>query len=375
MKRSIVALLTALITHAAVAELPQLDEAWDGKFRVGCAIGRKLIKEPHSPIGDLVRSQYNQFTAENAMKWATIQPEPDRFDFTRADGMMDIAEAAGGNVHGHVFIWHEAAPDWIFEDKDGKPLTRDALLARMRDHIYTVGGRYRGRIQSWDVVNEALNNNGTLRDTKWREIIGDDYILHAFRFAAKAAPDAMLVYNDYLMTLPAKRDGAVRIVKQLQDAGLRIDAVGMQGHWQLNGPSLEAIEASIVAFRDVGVKVMITELDIDVLPKAWEHIGADVSALQEYKDELNPYTEGLPEEIQQQQAERYKALFELFAKHNDTIEFVTFWGTHDGKSWLNNFPVKGRTNYPMLFDRELQPKPAFFSVIDAAEEARAHQSN
>jgi len=180
----------------------------------------------------------------------------------------------------------------------------------------------------------------------------------------------MLVYNDYLMTHPAKRDGAVRIVKRLQDAGLRIDAVGMQGHWQLDGPSLEAIEASIEAFRDAGVKVMITELDIDVLPKAWGHIGADISALQEYKDELNPYTDGLPEEIQQQQAERYRDLFELFARHSDTIEFVTFWGTHDGKSWLNNFPVRGRTNYPMLFDRDLQPKPAFFSVIEAAQSTR-----
>jgi len=166
MKKPFVALLIALLAQCAAAESPQLDEAWNGKFRVGCAIGRKLIQDPDSPVGDLARSQFNQFTPENAMKWATIQPEPDRFDFTRADGVMDIAEAAGGNVHGHVFIWHEAAPDWIFEDEDGQTLTREALLARMRDHIYTVGGRYRGRIQSWDVVNEALNHNGTLRDTK-----------------------------------------------------------------------------------------------------------------------------------------------------------------------------------------------------------------
>ena len=225
------------------------------------------------------------------------------------------------------------------------------MLERMRTHIATVVGRYKGKIRGWDVVNEALNDDGTLRDSPWHRGIGDDYIAKAFEFAREADPGAELYYNDYnLATRPAKRAGAIRIIKELQQRGLRIDAVGEQGHWRLESPTTAEIDQTITELRATGVKVMITELDVNLLPPAGRRRLVSLRA-----PEANPYVNGLPDDVQQALARCYADAFRVFLKHRDDITRVTFWGVSDGDSWLN----RGRMNHPLLWDRQRQPKPAF----------------
>jgi endo-1,4-beta-xylanase len=271
-------------------------------------------------------------------------------------------------------VWHSQTPRWVFQDAEGKPLTRDALLARMRDHIRTVVGRYKGRIHGWDVVNEALNEDGTLRRSPWLNIIGEDYIAQAFKFAHEADPNAELYYNDYNLEVPAKRDGAVALVKQLKAQGLTIHGVGSQAHDRLDLPrSVELHDQSIAALAATGVKVHITELDVDVLPRAMRANTADLGAAVRPSSavNMNPYVAGLPDSVQQKLAKRYADLFAVFLKHRDVIDRVTFWGVGDGDSWLNNFPVRGRTNHALLFDRQDLPKPAFDAVMQVARAPRA----
>jgi endo-1,4-beta-xylanase len=258
-------------------------------------------------------------------------------------------------------------PRWVFQDADGKPLGRDALLERMREHIFTVVGRYKGRVHGWDVVNEALNEDGTLRKSQWLNIIGEDYIARAFEYARQADPGAELYYNDYNLDYEAKWQGAVELVKKLKQQGLKVTAIGTQSHHKMDRPTLEQIEESFKAFRNLGVKVAVTELDVDVLPAVTRQPTADVSAWTQAGPDSNPYTAGLPDEVQNALAERYRDLFALFLRYRDIITRVTFWGVTDRFSWLNNFPVPGRTNYPLLFDREGKPKPAFDAVLRTAE--------
>jgi len=228
------------------------------------------------------------------------------------------------------------------------------MLERMRTHIATVVGRYKGKIRGWDVVNEALNDDGPLRDSPWRRGIGDDYIAKAFEFAREADPGAELYYNDYnLATRPAKRAGAIRIIKELQQRGLRIDAVGEQGHWRLESPTTTEIDQTITELRATGVKVMITELDVNLLPPVAPPVPG-----QPREPGANPYANGLPDDVQQALARCYVNAFRVFLKHRDDITRVTFWGVSDGDSWLN----RGRMNYPLLWDRQRQPKPAFDEV-------------
>jgi len=225
----------------------------------------------------------------------------------------------------------------------------------MRTHIATVVGRYRGKILGWDVVNEALNEEGTLRESPWWRGIGDDYIAQAFTAAHEADPNAELYYNDYnLATKPAKRAGAIRLIKELQQRGIRIDAVGEQGHWRIDTPTPADVDQAISELRATGVKVMITELDVNLLPPA----GAATRG-QPPSPESNPYANGLPNERQQALARYYADVFRVLLKHRDDVTRVTFWGVSDGDSWLN----RGRMNYPLLWDRQRQPKPAFDSVV------------
>lgn len=355
--------------HAAddTPRAPSLQEAYADHFLVGAALGRKVLTGKDEKAANLVRQQFNLISPENALKWQPLQPEEGRFTFAQADAFVDLGLKHKKAVHGHVLVWHNQTPDWVFAGDDDEPATRDVLLARMKKHIETVAGRYRGKIASWDVVNEALLDDGSLRDSPWRQIIGDDFIEMAFRYAQAAAPEAKLVYNDYNLNLPRKREGALRIVRQLKQKGLRIDRVGMQGHWGLKRPGIEQIEASLIAFQKAGVKVVISELDIDVLPAAWKYRGADITKRFDLQEGLDPYVDGLPDEMQRQLAERYAGIFRLFLKYRDTIDAVTFWGVSDGHSWKNHFPVKGRTNHPLLFDRSCRPKPAFHAVLDEVD--------
>jgi endo-1,4-beta-xylanase len=277
-------------------------------------------------------------------------------------------------IVGHTLVWHNQTPAWFFEDGHGKPNTPPAQIERMREHIRAVAGRYAGRVQAWDVVNEVIDNDGSYRPTTWVNAVGDGDTLvrHAFKFAAEYAPGAELYYNDFNAWRPAKRDGIVRMVKMLQKHGVRIDGIGIQGHWGLNFPKREYIEAAIDAYAALGVKVMITELDVDVLPLTREGqiIGTVMSheqfQLEEFEEFLDPYKDGLPRAVQRRLAERYAELFRIFYRKRDKIDRVTLWGVHDGMSWKNGYPVPERTNYPLLFGRDRQPKPAFKAVLDAA---------
>jgi endo-1,4-beta-xylanase len=258
----------------------------------------------------------------------------------------------------------------VFHDDKGNLVDRETLLRRMRDHIHTVVGRYRGRVQSWDVVNEVLNEDGTLRQSLWLRIIGEDYIAKAFQFAHEADPQAELVYNDYSLEHEAKRRGAVALVKRLKEEGVPITGVGLQGHVSLSRPSVEEEAATIDAFGKLGMKVAISELDVDVLPRATSDEGADVSLRAQQNAVLDPYNAGLPDALQQQLAARYADLFRVYLQRRDVVNRITLWGVTDKDSWLNNWPVRGRTNYPLLFDRHGKPKPAFYSIEDVASAER-----
>jgi endo-1,4-beta-xylanase len=274
-------------------------------------------------------------------------------------------------VIGHTLVWHSQAPRWIFEDAEGKPVTREVLLARMREHIHTVVGRYKGRIKGWDVVNEALEEDGTLRQTPWLRIIGPDYIAKAFEYAHEADPAAELYYNDYSLENAAKRAGCVRLVKSLLDAGIKVHGIGTQNHMKMRSPTVQQLDSTITAFAALGVKVHVTELDVDVLPAATSNTGADVSLRAAASPATNPYAAGLPDSVQQALAQRYEDIFRVYLKHRNVIDRVTLWGVADGESWLNGWPVRGRTNYPLLFDRQLRPKPAFHRIVALVQQTPA----
>lgn len=341
-----------------------LREAFEGAFLVGAALNPEQFYERDARGASIVKAHFNTITPENVMKWELIHPEPGRYDFEAADRFVAFGEENDMFIVGHTLVWHSQTPRWVFEDAAGNPVGRDTLLARMRDHIHTVVGRYRGRVHGWDVVNEALDEDGTLRASPWLQIIGEDYLARAFEYAHEADPDAELYYNDYSLENAPKRNGAVRLVRNLLDQGIRVTGIGTQGHNNLTWPTPEQQDSTIQAFADLGVDVMVTELDIDVLPPATRGQSADVSERAELRAELDPYADALPDSMQQALARRYAELFEVYLKHRDAISRVTFWGVTDGDSWKNDWPVRGRTNYPLLFDRQGEPKPALHAVIE-----------
>lgn len=367
-----VPLLAACMTILlADTQEPTLKDAYKGDFLIGAAINNAQIYGRDTAGDALLEKQFNAISPENVLKWEAVHPQPDQYNFDAADHYVALGEKYHMSILGHNLVWHSQTPRWVFQDANGKPLTRDALLQRMHDHIQTVVGRYKGRIQSWDVVNEALNDDGTLRQSQWFKIIGPDYIAKAFEYAHEADPAAELNYNDYSLENEPKRNGAIKLVQQLKADGVPISAIGLQGHDKMDWPTAEQEDTTIEAFAKLGLKVKISELDIDVLPSASQNRGADVSQNYQLQAQLNPYSKGLPDSVQQDLAKRYADLFRVFLKHKDVVTRVTFWGVNDGDSWLNNWPVRGRTSYPLLFDRNNQPKPAFDAVIKVAEEQAA----
>jgi endo-1,4-beta-xylanase len=333
------------------------------KFKIGTALSREQIIGTDRSILPFVNTHFNAITPENSMKWERIHPEEGVYDFEAADALVEFSNKNNHFFTGHTLVWHSQVPDWVFQHKDGTPLNRAELLKRMEDHINAVAGRYAGKIDAWDVVNEALNEDGTLRESKWSTIIGDDFIEQAFIMAAKAAPNAKLYYNDYNLYKPEKRNGVLRLVNELQSKGIKIDGVGMQAHYSLDSPELTDIEDSIKAYSDLGVDVLITELDVSVLPFPDEkNMGADVSLNFDLQSEFNPYPDGLPTSVEIQLGERYQKLFKIFNRHQNVIKRVTFWGVSDAQTWRNDWPMTGRSDYPLLFDRELNTKP-FTSIL------------
>lgn len=324
-------------------------------FVIGAAIpGAELNRAERR----LLFSNFGTVTPENCMKPAPLHPAEDRFDFANADALVAMAHANGLTVNGHTLVWHQQCPDWFFTD--GSRLAgRELVLRRMQAHIAEVAGHFAGKMKSWDVVNEAIDD-GTdyLRKSKWLTSIGEDFIAEAFIAAQKADPKAKLYYNDYGIERQPKRDKTLRLIHDLKQRKAPVQGIGIQGHWQIDHIPFQDIEDAIIAFHSEGMQVMITELDVDVVTR--ETAGAGVETRE--RGGGDPFANGLPEDLQQRLADQYARLFALFLKHRDKIDRVTFWGLHDGRSWLNYWPSK-RTNHPLLWDRALQPKLALSAVL------------
>ncbi len=358
---SLAVLLIGVAQCTAGPNVPALKDVFKDHFLIGGAPNRSVVTGRDPNAAAIAEKHFNTITPENDLKWQRIHPLPDRYNWEPADSFVAFGEKNEMFLVGHTLVWHSQTPRWVFQDEAGDPLTRDALLARMKDHITTVVGRYKGRIKGWDVVNEALNENGTLRDSPWLRIIGEgsedkryDFIEHAFRWAHEADPDAELYYNDYnLETSRAKCDGAMAIVKHLQSKGIRIDGVGIQLHGGLTYPSVEGLEYAITSLAATGVKVMITELDIRTQARGYR--GADVGRVNRAgTDDPTAATA----ETQKKLADKYAEIFSVLLKHEKDVTRVTFWGIYDGRSWIGGSPL--------LFDRDYQPKEAFFAVVKAA---------
>lgn len=348
-----------------------LKAVYKDAFRIGTAVTPTITSGADKASHDIVINHFNSITVENVMKAALINPEPGVFNFKPADDFVAFGEKHNMFIVGHTLVWHNQCPAWFFTNAQGKPNTKEEQIERLRSHIQTVAGRYAGRVHAWDVVNEVIAEDGSYRPTTWVNAFGngDTLVKYAFKFAAQYAPNTELYYNDFNAWRPSKRDGIVRLVKMLQKEGLRIDGVGIQGHWGLNYPKTKYIEDAIDAYAACNVKVMITELDVDVLPltKEGQIIGQGMAdkqfQLEEFKTYLDPYQKGLPDSVQQLLSNRYAELFSIFYKRRDKIDRVTLWGVHDSMNWKNDYPIPNRTNYPLLWDRQRQPKPALQAVM------------
>ncbi len=344
-------------------EQPSLKEVFKNHYFIGTALNHFQVIGKDPKAIELVKKQFNSITPENILKWENIHPKPNVFNFEPADSFVAFGERNNMFIVGHTLLWHAQTPNWVFEDEKGNFVSRDTLLHRLRNHIHTVVGRYKGRIHGWDVVNEAIEDNGELRNSKWLKIIGDDYMDKAFEYAREADPNTELYYNDYNMWHKGKVKKVIELVKSLQSKNIKIDGIGLQGHWGLNYPSNEEIDYAFAEYSKLNVKLMITELDVQVLPIPETNIGADISKNFELQQKYNPYPDRFPDSMQVKLGNRYSDFFNLFNKYKDKITRVTFWGVTDAYSWHNGWPIRGRTAYPLLFDREYLCKPAFDFVI------------
>jgi endo-1,4-beta-xylanase len=355
----IITLLASAFATRSGAQAPQeglarLHEVYARDFRIGVAFSHGLLDSGDAAALHLAATQFNAFTPENEMKWASVHPREAVYNYGPADALVAFAEQHHMVVTGHTLVWHEQTPDWVFQDADGKPATRETVLLRLREHIRAVMGHYRGRVHGWDVVNEAISTKKDewLRDSPWLRVLGEDYVEQAFRLAREADPDAELYYNDYNLEEPVKREKAVRLIKRLQARGVQVDGIGLQGHFTLKSVNAAEMAKTIETFSALGLRVNISELDM---------------RLHAYGDNADRYPDGAPPELLAEQADKFAALFKVFLAHRDVIDRVTFWGVHDGLSWTNYMPVKNRPDYALLFDRGGKPKPAFYAVAERQE--------
>lgn len=335
-------------------------------FRIGVGVHDALPQRPEDHA--LLLRHFRVVTPENSLKPVAVQPRENEWHFATPDAFVAFAERHRLQVVGHCLVWakDDRTPPWFYPQGD-TPADRQLLLQRMSNHIHTVVRRYRGRIAEWDVVNEALDDgNHWLRPSGWTRLCDDEFIAWAFRWAHQADPRALLIYNDYHNELPAKREKCLRLLRRLREQNVPVHAVGLQGHYEIDQVPFEELERTYDALRALGLKAVISELDIDMIPRArwW----ADGGRYREELARLDPYREGLPPDLLDRQARQYARLFRLFRRHADVVERVSFWNLHDGQSWLNYFPWR-RVNHPLLFDRHGRPKPAFYAVVDALRES------
>ncbi|QCU74393.1 endo-1,4-beta-xylanase [Pseudoalteromonas distincta] len=368
-------LLLAGSLSVDAAQDPALKNTFADSFKMGVAVNQDIVTGQNTAAQSIIAKQFNTVTLENAMKAEVIYPQQGKVDFSGADAFIDFAKQNNLFTVGHTLVWHNQTPDWFFTNSKNEPNTPAEQLEQMRKHIELVAGRYKNNVDAWDVVNEVIADDGSYRPTVWVNRIGngDTMVKAAFKYAQQYSPNTELYYNDFNAWRPEKRDGIIRMIKMLQKEGIRIDGIGIQAHWGLNFPKMQYIEQAIDAYAALGIKVMITELDIDVLPltKEGQITGTDMMKpqfqLEEFETYLDPYKNGLPSDVEAQLNARYKALFELFYAKRDKIDRVTFWGLHDGMSWKNDYPIPNRTNYPLLWDRNLNPKPVIKTITDVVQ--------
>ena len=330
-------------------------------FYLGAAINENTILGLDPKSATIVNREFNTITPENSLKWMFIQPKPNKFNFKAADMYVEMGLKNNMYIVGHALVWHSQLADFM-QNIDNSAEARK----HVDNHINRLVSRYKGKIDAWDVVNEAFEEDGSLRASVFYKNMGENYIEEVFRITEKADPDADLIYNDYNLYKPEKRAAVLKMVNNFKSNGTKINGVGVQAHWDLKSPSLEEIEQIILDIHAEGVSVSFTELDISVLPNPWEMVGAEVTqnfSKFEGDPKMNPYPNGLPDAVQEKLAKRYQDIFNLFVKHSDKINRVTFWGVMDKHSWLNDWPIKGRTNYPLLFDRDYQPKVAYERLL------------
>jgi endo-1,4-beta-xylanase len=330
-----------------------LKDYYKNYFDIGVAVSPRNLRGDEA---QLILKEFNSITPENAMKMGPIYPKEKEYFWRDADSIVNFAVNHGLKIRGHNLCWHKQAPSWFFKDDKGNLVTKEVLLNRLKDHITTVVNRYKGKIYAWDVVNEAVSDKPEeyLWNSLWYQICGDEYISKAFQFAHEADPNALLFYNDYNEINTIKRNKICRLIKSLKDAGIPVDGVGLQGHWAINEPSRELLDSTLQQFASLGLQVQITELDISVYPK--EHTARQRTA----EDADTVFTI----EKENKQIEKYKMCFELFRKYKKNISSVTFWNISDRHSWLDNFPVFNRKDYPLLFDKNLEPKKAYREVVN-----------
>ncbi|GAB3651226.1 endo-1,4-beta-xylanase [Echinicola sediminis] len=343
-------------------------EVFIDDFYIGSALSLRNVNADNNKVKHVLSKNFNSISPENLLKWQSVHPRPDTYVFESADRYVELGEQLDMFTIGHTLVWHNQTPSWVFENSDGELLDGNALTKRMEGHIETVMGRYEERVHGWDVVNEAFTDDGEYRQSNWYRAIGKNYIKTAFRKAKEVDAAAELYYNDYNLWKPKKIDAVMEMVKEMQAEGVPIDGVGMQGHYGLDTPTLEQIEASIKKIADQGLKVMITELDIDVLPNPTNRRGADIDDNFDYEAKYDPLKSGVPEEIKEKLAKRYLELFQLFQKYRSDITRVTFWGIRDQDSWLNNWPIVGRTAYPLIFENDYSIKEEVIKQIEVLKD-------
>lgn len=330
-----------------------LKDYYQTYFPIGVSVSPGALKTDE---GELVARHFSSLTAENAMKMGSLQPKENQYYWKDADSIVAFAKRNGMKIRGHVLVWHRQTPGWFFTDSAGKQVSKEVLLQRIKDHITTVVERYKGSIYAWDVVNEVISDDKNVfyRPSKFYEICGEEFIAKAFEWAHAADPDAILFYNDYNETNPDKRAKIITMIGKLRAAGVPVEAIGLQGHWSLDEPTRSQLDKTLKDFASLGLPLQITELDISVYPKI-------------HDDRKLAEASAMPTDFtakkEKQQLEQYRMCFELFRKYRKHISGVTFWNISDRHSWLDNFPVKNRKDYPLLFDRDLQPKKAFWQVV------------
>lgn len=352
MRISLTLFLSALALLSYSQPEKGLKDYYAAYFPIGVAVAPSSFSGPDSA---LIAREFNSLTAENIMKMGPIHPREEEYNWKWADKMIEFAEAHGMKARGHTLCWHNQAPDWMFVNEDGTTVSKERLLERLKEHIHTVAGRYKGKIYAWDVVNEVISDDPDefYRNSKWYEICGEDYIFKAFEYAHETAPDALLFYNDYNAVQPDKRDKIAKLLKMLIGRGVPIHGMGIQGHWSAYGPSEKDIRDAVEAYGALGLQVQVTELDVSIYPPENGR-----------RDKRPDEPEALTPELEQKQLEQYRMFFEVFRDYKDVITGVTFWNVSDHHSWLDNFPVRGRKNYPLLFDEIRERKRAYEAVVD-----------